>query len=126
MQTRALSPLAFLGLFFSLAACSGSAGSINVTSSAGQNPLSPGDPYVVAAGQGVVFSAAPVDSSGKPVSVTVSATADDSGIAKVYPTTTSNTFVVIGESLGTTHLRFSTGGDPPQAVVLNVVAQTAQ
>jgi hypothetical protein len=110
-------------LLGSLAACTSEPGSINVTPLADAS-WSMGDIYTLGAGAGCAFSAAPVDSKGNAASVTVSVSADDSGIAQVYTTTNPNTFVVVGQGVGTTNVRFSAAGDPPQVIAISVVAQT--
>ena len=107
-----------------LLACNPPTGNINVSGTA-TSPWSSGQSYVLAAGAAGALSAAPTDSSGKPVTLTVYAAVDDPTIAQVYTTTSPYTFVVVGESLGSTNLRFSGGTDPPQVVPVNVVGQTA-
>ncbi len=104
-----------------------SSGSINVTSTGTTNATwTSGNSYVLAEGEAGALAAAPLDESGKPASITVYAAADDPTIAAVYTTTNPNSFVVVGAKAGTTNVRFSGGGDPPQVVAVNVVAQGAQ
>jgi len=116
---------AFPVLFFvPLAACSPATGNINVTSiGTTESSWSSGQPYVLATGEAGALTAAPTDANGNTAAITVSASVDNAQIAQVYTTSNPNTFVVVGASVGTTSLRFSGGGDPPEVVVVNVVGQ---
>jgi hypothetical protein len=108
-----------------LAACNTpSTGNINVTGSPSSS-WTASQFFVLAPGQAASLSAAPTDANGNVASIAVSVAVDDARIAQVYTTTSANTFVIVGESVGMTSLRFSGGGDPPQVVAVNVVAQTA-